>query len=61
MKTKIFNSRWSFQDLEEQINNFVGESEIVNVFVSAHNMHDLFDDGTVCNQWEEYVAVLIYK
>ncbi len=61
MKTKIFNSRWSFQDLEEQINNFVGEAEIVSVFISAHNMHDLFSDGSVCNQWEEYVAVLIYK
>ncbi len=42
-------------------NNFVGEAEIVSVFISAHNMHDLFSDGSVCNQWEEYVAVLIYK
>lgn len=63
MKVKIFNSSTSIKDLEADINKFIEEenAEVISINTSITPMHDLFYDGNVCNQWEEYTAVLIYN
>ena len=63
MKIKIFNSRISISDLELEINKFIEEenAEVISTTISILPMHDLFHDGSICNQWEEYTMVLIYK
>jgi hypothetical protein len=57
MNVKVFNNG---RDLETEINKWieeVGDIEIVNVHTNL--MHDLFCDGTVCNQW--YAAMIFYN
>ena len=64
MKVKIFNISTSIKDLEAEINKFIEDenAEVISINTSITPMHDLFyDDGKVCNQWEEYTAVLIYN
>ena len=63
MKIKIFNSRISISDLELEINKFIEEenAEVISINTSITPMHDLFYDGNIRNQWEEYTIVLIYK
>lgn len=60
---KLFDSNYSIQDIEEEMNEFEKNEkiEVVSVSVSVHPMHDLFGDGSIANRWQEYIGVIIYK
>ena len=64
MKVKIFIFSSSInEDDESVINEFITQNN-VNVISLTFNvvpMHDLFYDGNVCNQWVEYIVVLMYN
>ena len=62
VKTFVFPSSINEKD-ESVINEFITQNN-VNVISLTFNvvpMHDLFYDGNVCNQWVEYIGVLIYN
>lgn len=63
MKVKIFSNSTSINDLEIQINQFIEENnvEVLSLNTSISPMHDLFYDGGVRNQWEQYTISLVYK
>ena len=63
MKVKIFSNSTSINELEIQINQFIEENnvEVLSINTSISPMHDLFYDGGVCNQWEQYTISLVYK
>ena len=68
MKVKIFNSAVLTDKLENQIAEWTKDlnPHIYSVNITIHSLHDLFSaegnpsNGKVCNQWMEYVAVIIY-
>jgi hypothetical protein len=64
MKVKTFIFPSSINDKDEAvINEFITQNN-VNVISLTFNvvpMHDLHCDGNVCNQWVEYIGVLIYN
>lgn len=43
----------------KEVNKFLEEQNATPISISVHPMHDLFQDGRICNQWE--VTVLIYE
>ena len=62
MKIKTFVFTDSID--EDEINGFISDNnvEVISLAFSVHPMHDLYSvNGTICNQWNEYVGVLIYK
>lgn len=63
MKVKIFSNSTSINELEIQINQFIEENnvEVLSLNTSISPMHDLFYDGGVRNQWEQYTISLVYK
>lgn len=66
MKVKIFTTTVSTDDLENQIAKWTDElnPEIISVNVNAVVMYDYFMDSApprICNQWNEYIATIIYK
>jgi hypothetical protein len=62
MKTEIITSQ-NVAEAQEQINKFLLNNPInvVSVEVRPYNLHDLFYDGNVCNQWIEYITTILYK
>ena len=62
VKTFIFSSSINEKD-EAVINDFIHDNniDVVSLTFNAVPMHDLFYDGNVCNQWIEYIGVLIYN
>ena len=56
-KVKIFDG--GFHNEEEKINLFLEENKAIPISISVHHMHDLFQDGVICNQWQ--TIVLIYE
>lgn len=58
---KIITSSISHQDLEDKINEWdISNRTIVSISFSITPMHDIYDDGTLCNQWIDYTAIIIY-
>lgn len=51
------------QDVENRVNNFIADKDVVNVNVSVTPMHDLYSnqEPTVCNQWIEFTATVLYR
>lgn len=64
METKLFSSDQLF-DLESKINIFQYSRPnitINSINISAHPMHDRhLNDGSICDQWTEYIAIIIFK
>lgn len=65
MKVKFFEnpSAYSFSDFENEINEFINQEkiEIVSITQTVTPMHDLWEDGRICNQWNQFIVILIYK
>lgn len=50
--------------LEANINGIIREEYgmiVKDVKVDLHHLKDYYEDGRVCNQWTEYLAVIIFK
>lgn len=62
MKIKIIE-HFEPVGLQDEINDFCKDIEIVSVGVTASPMHDLYENRPpqVCNQWTQYIATIIYK
>ena len=62
VKTFIFPSSINEKD-EAVINDFIKDNniDVVSLTFNVVPMHDLFYDGNICNQWVEYIGVLIYN
>lgn len=61
MKIKTFVFTDSID--EDEINGFIiqNKADAISLTFSACHLHDLFYDGNIANQWNEYIGVLIYK
>ncbi len=62
MVVKLFNNVF-LDAMEKDINDFLVNPsvELLNINIVKQSMHDLFHDGTVRNQWEEYTGIVTYK
>jgi|WetSurMetagenome_2_1015567.scaffolds.fasta_scaffold308067_4 hypothetical protein len=61
-KIKVFSDD-SFEHCEEQVNLFI-KSCLVNAIsatASTCQLHDEYDDGTICNRWQEFMITLLYE
>lgn len=65
MKVKFFENpnAGSFSDFEDEINKFISKENIKVISITSNitPMHDLFEDGRICNQWDQFSVTLIYK
>ena len=59
---KIITSSISHEDLERKINEWdISGKTIQSITFSITPMHDLYNhDGSICSQWIDYTAVIIY-
>lgn len=59
---KIITSSISHEDLESKINDWdISGRTISSITFSINPMHDLYThNGSICNQWIEYTAIIIY-
>lgn len=59
---KIITSSISHEDLENKINEWgISNRNIKSITFSITPMHDLFNhDSSICSQWIDYTAVIIY-
>jgi hypothetical protein len=62
MKVKIFN-RPILRELEEEIQRLLDkeEIEIISCTQSVSSCNDKCFDGTICNQWTEYMCIIFYE
>ena len=62
MKVEMFNSE-SVYKAQESINNFfeVKNVKIISIDTKANSLHDLYSDGSVCNQQVEYITTILYN
>ncbi len=59
---KIITSSISHQNLEDNINEWnISNRNIQNISFSTTVMVERFQsDGSICNQWIDYTAIIIY-
>ena len=60
---KIFRDT-DLQALEANINGIIREEygmKVKDVKIDLHYGKDYFEDGRICNQWIDYIAVLIFE
>lgn len=62
MKVEVISSH-SIVETQDRINGFLLDNsiKIVSIKTEPHSMHDLFYDGSVCNQWIEYITTIIHE
>ncbi|MDH6308000.1 hypothetical protein M2451_002519 [Dysgonomonas sp. PFB1-18] len=62
--TKIFSDTNS-ENLEQSINGWIKENnvKVLDIQVGVYPMFDMYQDRqpTICNQWEKYIATIIYN
>jgi hypothetical protein len=64
MKVKTFIFAISINEKDEDvINEFImqNNANVISLTFNVVPMHDLHYDGNICNQWVEYIGVLIYN
>lgn len=52
------------QSLEANVNGIIREEyglNVQDVKIDLHYFKDYYEDGRICNQWTEYVAVITFK
>jgi hypothetical protein len=55
---------YDLQALEANINGTIREEygmKVKDVKIDLHYGKDYFEDGRICNQWTEYVGVIIFE
>lgn len=60
---KIFKDG-DLQALEANINGTIREEcslKVKDVKIDLHYCKDFYEDGRICNQWTEYVGVIIFE
>ena len=62
MKVVMFNSE-SVYKAQESINNFfeVKNVKVISIDTKATSLHQLHSDGSVYNQWVEYITTILYN
>lgn len=62
--TKIFNDTNS-ENLERSINDWLKDNnvKVLDIHIGVHPMFDMYQgcQPTICNQWEQYIATIIYN
>jgi len=67
MLIKLFTSPLpDIKEIEKDINLWLDLEENHNITVLScetkpNMMHDLYYDGNICNQWNEYITTILYK
>jgi|GEM_PF-3839028 len=58
---KIITSSISHQDLENKINEWnLSNKNIQSISFTITLMRENYNDGSICNQWIDYTAIILY-